>query len=187
MQTRSRLLVARLGAALVSVQLSAQVSAQAAPSASSYYPHATGQHWLYSNGELVVVGQPVRYKGVDVVPTNHQFGKALVSQELLEYRADGSVWLRGVNVGGKLSWYAQPLNVYPPGPLRVGQSWAIGRGTSRVVGTGAVKNEAGTFNALIVSTEYPGSRPQWAYFVPSLGVVRFQTADGVIRELVKAR
>lgn len=152
-----------------------------------YYPHAPYKYWLYSSGEMVVVGQPVQYKGISVVPTNHQFGKALVRQDLLEYRADGSVWLRGVNAGGKLTWYAQPLNVYPAGPLRVGQSWAMGSGQSRVIGTGAVKNTSGTFNALIISTETAGSRSQWAYFVPSVGVVRYQTADGAITDLVKVR
>lgn len=151
----------------------------------NYYPHAPGQSWLYSNGETVVVGQPVRYRGVEVVPTNHQFGKVLVRQDLLEYRADGSVWLRGVHAGGKLSWYGQPLNVYPPGPLRVGQTWATGQGVSRVESVSGIKNEAGHFNAFVISTQYPDSRPQWAYFVPSVGVVRYQTAEGTIRDLVR--
>lgn len=62
----------------------------------NYYPHAPGQSWTYANGETQLVGQPVTYKGIRVVPVNHQFGKILVRQDLLEYRPDGSVWLRGV-------------------------------------------------------------------------------------------
>lgn len=153
-----------------------------------YYPHAEGQYWLYSSGEMQVVGKPVTYKGVKVTPLNHQFGKVLVRQDLLEYRPDGSVWLRGVNQGGKLQWYATPLNVYPAGPLSVGQSWQTGQAISRVTGGASVKNAAGTYNTLIISTETPGSgRSQQSYFVPGVGVVRYQTAEGGVTELVKYR
>lgn len=154
----------------------------------NYYPHAPGNYWTYNSGEMQVVGKAVSYKGVSVIPLNHQFGKILVRQDLLEYRSDGSVWLRGVNQGGKLQWYAAPLNIYPPGPLKMGQEWATGASISRVVGSSGVKNQAGTYNALIISTETPrAGRAQLAYFVPGVGVVRYQTAEGGITELIKYR
>lgn len=153
-----------------------------------YYPHQAGQSWTYGNGETQVVGPPVTYKGVSLVPVNHQFGKILVRQDLMEYRADGSVWLRGVHQNGKLQWYAQPLNVYPPGPLSVGQSWKSGQDSVTVTGVKAVKTAAGTFNALVIATTPRGSRrAQLAYFVPTIGVVGYQTAEGSVVPLVQRK
>ena len=120
-----------------------------------------------------------------MVPVNHQYGGKTFTQDLLEYRPDGSVWLRGLNVGGKLMWYPSPLNVYPPGPLIPGQRWQSGAGALRsvgsVLGSEAVRTPAGTYNALVVRTDLTvGGQPstQITYFVPSLGVVRYITADG---------
>ena len=155
---------------------------------SQYYPHQAGQSWTYGNGETQVVGKPVTYRGVNIIPVNHQFGKILVRQDLMEYRADGSVWMRGVHQNGKLQWYAQPLNVYPPGPLSVGQTWKSGQDSVTVTGVKAVKTKAGTFNALVIATLPQGStRPQLAYFVPTIGVVGYQTAEGTIVPLMERK
>lgn len=155
---------------------------------SPYYPHQAGRSWTYANGETQVVGQPVTYRGVRVVPVNHQFGRILVRQDLMEYRPDGSVWMRGVHQSGKLHWYAQPLNVYPPGPLTVGQSWNSGPDQVTVTGTAAVKTRLGTFNALVLATVPGGSkRAQFSYFVPSVGVVQYQTAEGTVVPLTARR
>ncbi|GGN30533.1 hypothetical protein [Deinococcus daejeonensis] len=151
----------------------------------NYYPHRPGTRWTYSSGETQVVGAPVTHRGVKVTPVSHQYGSTTYSQDLLEYRADGSVWLRGVNAAGRLSWYSPPLLVYPAGPLQTGQSWQAASGPLRmtvtVTGTAPLKLAAGTFNALILRTEtVTGGRSsvQLSYFVPAFGIVRYQTADG---------
>lgn len=150
-----------------------------------YYPHKAGTHWTYSSGETQVVGPAVTHRGVRVVPVSHQFGGKTLTQDLLEYRADGSVWLRGVNAGGRLGWYAAALNIYPPAPLTPGQRWSSASGNIKVSGavTGVATIEAAgrRYNALSVRTETSVDgriSVQTAYFVPGLGVVRFETADG---------
>lgn len=174
-------LLASVSLALVSASLSAPVSPH-------YYPHQAGKSWTYGNGETQVVGAPVTYRGLSLVPVNHLFGKLLVQQDLMEYRPDGSVWLRGIHQNGKLTWLAQPLNVYPPGPLSVGRRWKSGPDDVSVTGTQAVKTSAGTFNALVVTTfSSGGKRAQHRYFVPTLGVVQFQTADGTVVPLIDRR
>lgn len=158
----------------------------------NYYPHASGIHWTYSNGETQVVGPAVTHRGVRVVPVSHQFGGQTFTQDLLEYCPDGSVWLRGVNVGGRLSWYAAPLNVYPPAPLVPGQRWSSGSGalkaSSAVTGVAAVDAAGRKYNALRIRTETTLDGQvsvRTVYFVPGLGVVRHETADGSRAELLR--
>ncbi|GGR82112.1 hypothetical protein [Deinococcus sedimenti] len=160
-------------------------SAWAASLDPHYYPHRPGTRWTYSSGETQLVGAPVTHRGVTVVPLSHQFGSTTYSQDMLEYRPDGSVWLRGVNAAGRLSWYAAPLLVYPTGPLKPGQTWQSSTGTLRmtvtVTGVAPLKLAAGSFNALILRSEtVTGGKAsvQLSYFVPALGIVRYQTADG---------
>ena len=172
----------------LSLPLGLLVSGLAQAASASYYPHTPGQRWSYASGETQIVGQPVTYRGVQVVPVNHQLGTVLVRQDLLEYRKDGSVWLRGVHQGGKLSWYAQPLNVYPPGPLRVGQSWMTGKDSATVTGIKAVKTGVGNFNALVIEVRPGGTgRPQRNAFVPTVGIVQFETAEGTVIPLVSRK
>lgn len=177
---------------LFTALLGSTVAWAAAPA--QYYPHAPGTRWTYANGETQVVGAPLKYKGLMVVPVNHQFGNVLVTQDLLEYRADGSVWLRGVNVNGKLQWYTPALNVYPPAPLKIGQIWnsSVGqiKSTSQVIGTQAVKSGKQTYNALMIQTSSKVSgreTVQVIYFVPTIGVVRYQTADGNLIDLLPGK
>lgn len=158
----------------------------------NYYPSRPGTHWTYSSGETQVVGNPVTHKGVRVTPVSHQYGSTTYSQDLLEYRPDGSVWLRGIwlkgggsGSSGKLTWYNPPLNVYPPAPLTPGMTWASStaglKTTSTVTGLAAVKAGTSTYNALTISTlTNAGGKmsTQVTYFVPSVGVVRYETADG---------
>ncbi|GAA5511749.1 hypothetical protein Dcar01_00462 [Deinococcus carri] len=166
-------------------------SALSAP-APDYYPRQPGTTWSYSSGETQVIAAPTTVRGVPVVPVGHQYGGQTYTQDLLEYRPDGSVWLRGVKAGDRLTWYAAPLNVYPPGPLRPGQRWQSGGGTlkssSQVVGSEPVRVPAGTFNALVIRTDLMvGGRQstQLTSFVPGIGVVRYQTADGSRIDLLK--
>ncbi|MBZ9711761.1 hypothetical protein [Deinococcus multiflagellatus] len=158
----------------------------------SYYPKRPGMRWTYSSGETQVVGAPVVHRGVSVTPVSHQFGQTVFTQDLLEHRADGSVWLRGVNTGGRLTWYTPPLNIYPPGPLRPGQTWtgvtAGLRQRSTVVGVAPLRTSAGAYNTLKIRTETTAAGKlsvQTTYFVPTVGVVRYETADGSVIDLVK--
>ena len=173
----------------------------ALPSAvpADYFPNSPGRVWRYSNGEVqqTLAGRTVQ--GVRVVPLSHSVGKQLVSVDYLEYRG-GGVLLRGVQAGagGRLSWYPSPLVVYPPGPLLPGQSWSSASGgpnglrlSGQVMGIQPLTTGAGNFNALVIRNEVligsdaRKSSTQYAYFVPGLGVVRYQTADGSTIDLLK--
>jgi hypothetical protein len=171
-------------------------TAQAA--SDSYFPAATGTQWRYSNGETQQAGRPRTVQGVVVVPLTHSVGGKLVSEDYLEYTAAG-VYLRGVQAGGKLNWYTPPLQVYPASPLSPGQVWTSVTGSGlrlsgRVVGTQALRTQSGNYNTLVVRNEVmsgsgsagvQNSSTQYAYFVPGLGVVRYQTADGSTVDLLK--
>ncbi|EYB66642.1 hypothetical protein DEIPH_ctg079orf0023 [Deinococcus phoenicis] len=157
-----------------------------------FYPLIPGTTWTYTSGETQVVGTPTTVRGIRVTPVSHQYGGKTYTQDLLEARADGSIWLRGVNAGGRLTWYATPLNVYPPGPLHPGQHWQSGSGALKssgsVTGTAPLRVPAGTFNALVIRTDLSvggQQSTQITYFVPGLGVVRYQTADGSQIDLLK--
>ncbi len=166
----------------------------------TYFPSAAGTQWRYSNGETQRAGQPRVIQGVNVVPLGHSVGGKLVSEDYLEYTAAG-VYLRGVQAGGRLNWYTPPLQVYPASPLTPGQVWSsitLGglRLSGRVVGTQALRTQSGSYNALVVRSEVSAgaatgaagvqnTSTQYAYFVPGLGVVRYQTADGSTVDLLK--
>ncbi|WP_019010643.1 hypothetical protein [Deinococcus aquatilis] len=181
----------RVAACLSSLLLACAPAAGAA-TPSSYYPQKTGLRWSYSSGETQEIGTPAVYKGVRVIPVTHQYGSTVYTQDLLEYRADGSVWLRGVNAGGRVNWYTPPLNVYPPGPLTPGQTWSSASGalksSSRVTGVEPLRIGKTSYNTLVIRTVLTsGGRQsiQLTYFVPTVGVVRYQTADGSQIDLVK--
>ena len=169
----------------------------------TYFPNAAGTRWRYSNGETQQTGRPRVIRGVNVVPLGHSVGGRLVAEDYLEYRADG-VYLRGVQAGGRLNWYTPPLQVYPASPLTPGQVWSsvtLGglRLSGRVVGTQALRTQSGSYNALVVRSEVSAgaatvgtgatgvqnTSTQYAYFVPGLGVVRYQTADGSTVDLLR--
>lgn len=177
--------------------LAALLLTSALAASDAYFPNAAGTQWRYSNGETQQVGKPRTVQGVVVVPLSHSVGGRLVSEDLLEYTAAG-VYLRGVQAGGKLSWYTPPLQVYPASPLSPGQVWSSVtagglRLSGRVVGTQALKTQSGSYNALVVRNEVASgtsagvqnSSTQYAYFVPGLGVVRYQTADGSTVDLLR--
>lgn len=160
--------------------------------AKNYHPNTPGTTWTYSNGETQIVGKARQYKGVKVTPINHQYGNILITQDLVEYRPDGSVWLRGVNTSGKLSWYQKPLMIYPAGVMVPGASWkSVGGGierVSQVTGSQGVRTKVGAYNALVIQTDtLVGNEvtTQLNYFVPTVGIVKIVTAEGAEVELVK--
>ena len=169
-----------------------------------YFPRTPGTIWRYSSGEVQQALATKTVQGVQVTPVSHTVGAQLISVDYLEYRG-GGVFLRGVQAagtGGRLSWYEPPLVVYPPGPLQAGQQWssasvAVKKGTGslrlsgQVIGSRALTTALGSFNALVIrndissgnTTKNPSA--QYVYFVPGLGVVRYQSADGSTVDLVK--
>lgn len=159
----------------------------------SYYPRLLGTQWRYSSGEVQRTGPERRVRGLAVVPLRHSVGGRLVSEDLMEYRPDG-VYLRGVQIGLQLTWYAAPLLVYPAAPLYVGQRWQSEAGglrlSGQVIATEGLRTAAGQYNAYVIRTVVtpPGrSLPsaQYSYFVPGLGVVRYVTADRSTIDLLK--
>ncbi|AZI41346.1 hypothetical protein EHF33_00105 [Deinococcus psychrotolerans] len=159
--------------------------------AGNYFPNAPSTIWRYSSGETQVIGQPVTVNGVSVIPTAHQIGGTTVSEDLLEYRG-GGVYLRGVRIGKQVIWYTPPLTVYPSSPLSLGQRWESSSGglklSSRVMGNEPLSLPAGNFNALLIRSDVSSGKStstQYSYFVPGLGVVRYQAAGGQVVDLVK--
>ncbi|UWX63366.1 hypothetical protein [Deinococcus rubellus] len=85
-----------------------------------------------------------------------------------------------------------PLTVYPSSPLTLGQRWESTSGSlklsSRVMGSEPLSLSAGNFNALLIRSDVSsggGTSTQYSYFVPGLGVVRYQTAGGQVVDLLK--
>ncbi|UQN05568.1 hypothetical protein [Deinococcus sp. QL22] len=182
----------RVAACLSSMLLLTCAPGAGAAPPSGYYPQKAGLRWTYSSGETQIVGAPAVFRGVRVIPVTHQYGSTVYTQDLMEYRADGSVWLRGVNAGGRVTWYTPPLNVYPPGPLTPGHTWSSSSGSlksvSTVTGVEALRVGTTPYNALVIRTVLTSSgkqSTQLTYFVPSVGVVRYKTADGSKIDLVK--
>lgn len=162
-----------------------------AQAAGSYFPNSSATLWRYSNGETQQIGQPTAVKGVSVVPTLHQIGGVTVAEDLLEYRS-GGVYLRGVRIGKQLVWYSPPLTVYPSSPLTLGQRWESKSGSlklsSRVMGNQPLSLASGNYNALLIRSEVSSagsSSVQYSYFVPGLGVVRYQAEGGQVVDLLK--
>ena len=171
--------------------LLALLLSSAALASGVYFPSASATTWRYSSGETQQLGQPVTIKGVSVVPTAHQIGGRVVSEDLLEYRG-GGVFLHGVRIAGQVIWYNPPLTVYPSSPLTLGQRWESTSGSlklsSRVMGNEALSIAAGNFNSLVIRSDVTSGSSvstQYSYFVPGLGVVRYQTAGGQVVDLLK--
>ena len=158
---------------------------------SAYFPNTPATTWRYSSGETQQIGQPTTVKGVSVIPTAHQIGGRTVSEDLLEYRG-GGVYLRGVRIAGQVVWYTPPLTVYPSSPLTLGQRWESKSGSlklsSRVMGNEPLSLPAGNFNALLIRSDVSSGKSvstQYSYFVPGLGVVRYQAEGGQVVDLLK--
>ncbi|WP_293911524.1 hypothetical protein [Deinococcus sp.] len=175
----------------LSLMLCAQMLGSVALAAGSYFPDTPGKSWKYSSGETQQLGQPVVIRGVNVIPTAHIIGGRTVSEDLNEYRG-GGVFLRGVRIGAQVIWYNPPLTIYPSSPLSLNQHWESASGSlklsSRVIGSEPLSLSAGNFNTLVIRTDVnsgAATSSQFTYFVPGLGVVRFQTAGGQVTDLQK--
>lgn len=161
----------------------------------AYYPSEAGLSWTYSNGETQTLSGPRDVGGAERMVLTHYFGGVPVSEEVLAY-GDGVV-SHGTAAGGEVMTYRPPLTVYPPSPLRAGDTWqsttTVGgidiTLSSEVLGTAGVQTPAGRFNALRIRqttlTSSGGRTVLELFFVPTVGVVRFLTQDGTTIDLIE--
>jgi hypothetical protein len=174
---------------LVALLLTGTAAAQ-----EGYYPSAPGLSWTYDSGETQTLTGPRDFEGVEVMVLTHFFDGAPVSEDYLLF-GEGVESL-GSASGGQITSYIPPLQVYPPGPLSVGDTWESSTRVSgfeivlsaEVLALRGVSTAAGRFNALqIRQTTTTSSGAQTVldlYFVPSVGVVRFVTNDGTTIDLI---
>ncbi len=166
-----------------------------AASAQDYYPAAAGLSWTYSSGETQTISGPRSFQGREVWVLTHYLEGVPISEDYLEYGEDGVI-SHGSAAGGEVFVYSPPLLVYPPAPLEAGMTWASTTGLpgfnltldSSVVGVGGVATPSGRFNALQIRqttlTSNGGQTVLQLYLVPGVGVVRFQTQDGTVIDLI---
>jgi hypothetical protein len=147
----------------------------------AYYPHGSGWAWRYSSGEL----QTMKPLGSGVWELIHSFSGIVRSIDLLRYTPQG-IYLVGLIADGQEELYQPALELYPSGPLYVGEEWG---GQSRfeghqvrmfawVEGLRGISTPAGRFNAFLLRiswvVEGGGEELLRDYFVPGLGVVRYE-------------
>jgi len=169
------------------------VATAAAPP--GYYPARAGLSWTYSSGETQQLAGPRDVDGHKVMVLTHYFNGVPVSEDYLQFSADGVKTL-GTAASGKVTLYPSPLTVYPASPLKPGMQWQSTTKlpsfditlSSDVVGIRGVKTQAGRFNALQIRqrtlTSNGGKTVMDLFFVPSVGVVRFVTQDGTTIDLI---
>lgn len=182
----------RVVLALLALVLLASWPALAQP----YYPNVAGYSWTYSSGETQQLSGPREMAGRQVMVLTHYFEGVPISEDYMEYTAQGVVSY-GSAAGGQVFMYDPALVVYPQEPLAQGMTWT---GTtnlggfnltlsSEVVGLRGVATQAGRFNALLIrQTTLTSNGAQTVldiYFVPAVGIVRFQTQDGSTIDLIE--
>ncbi|HEX7000692.1 MAG TPA: hypothetical protein VF164_03260 [Trueperaceae bacterium] len=187
--TLSRARPLRIAAALVML-LAAVATAQ------DYYPSDAGMSWTYSSGETQTISGPRELGGRQLMVLTHYYEGLPISEDYLEY-TDTGVFSHGSAAGGQVYQYQPALVVYPAAPLQPGMSWT---GTTslagfdltlsaEVLGLRGVATPAGRFNALQIRqttlTSNGGQTVLDIYFVPTVGIVRFQTQDGTVIDLIE--
>lgn len=185
----------RLATSAWAALIVALTSVFAAAQTQSYYPHAPGLSWTYSSGETQTLSGPRTMNGREVMVLTHYYEGIPISEDYLEYRADG-VLSHGTAAGGQVFGYEPGLVVYPAEPLAPGATWTS---TSRmagfnvtlsaeVVGLRGVATTVGRYNALLIrqtTLTSNGARTLLdIYFVPTVGIVRFVTQDGTTIDLI---
>lgn len=157
-----------------------------------YFPSGVGFSWVYSSGEE----QTFARESGGLLVLEHRFSGRSRYADLLRYDASG-VYLEGVYIGGTTQKYEPPLQLYPSGPLIIGQEWGMRSSiqgktvafVAKVIRLEGVQVPAGKFNAYVIRTSFVtqsgGSSVVESYFVPGVGVVRFVGADGSAVDLVK--
>lgn len=180
---------------LRAARLLALLACLATAAGQDYFPAEPGYAWTYSNGETQTLSGPREVDGERVLVLTHAMDGVPVSEEHLRY--DDGVVSFGTAAGGDVMRYQPPLRVYPTPPLEVGDTW---ESTTTVAGVDitlsssveavrGVQTPAGRFNALqvrqVTLTSSGGRTALNLYFVPSVGVVRFETQDGTTVDLIE--
>lgn len=164
--------------------------------AQGYYPNEPGMSWTYSSGETQTLSGPREVEGRQLLVLTHYFEGVPISEDYLEY-TDQGVFSHGSAAGGQVFQYRPALVVYPPSPLEAGMTWT---GTTalpgfdltlsaEVLGLRGVTTPAGRFNAFHIRqttlTSNGGRTVLDIYFVPTVGIVRFETQDGTVIDLIE--
>ena len=164
--------------------------------AQGYYPNEPGMSWTYSSGETQTLSGPREVEGRQLLVLTHYFEGVPISEDYLEY-TDQGVFSHGSAAGGQVFQYRPALVVYPPSPLEAGMTWT---GTTalpgfdltlsaEVLGLRGVATPAGRFNAFHIRqttlTSNGGQTVLDIYFVPTVGIVRFETQDGTVIDLIE--
>ena len=164
--------------------------------AQSYFPHRDGMSWTYNNGETQTLNGPVEIAGEKVMVLTHLLGGNVISKDYLAYD-DAGVFSYGTEAGGQTLLYDPPLTLYAGDRLQVGQGWQSATSVAgfditlaaEVMGMRGVRTDAGRFNALQVRqrtfTNTGAQTTLDLYVVPGVGVVRFETGDGTVVDLVE--
>ena len=164
--------------------------------AQGYYPAEAGMSWTYSSGETQQLSGPRDFAGRQVMVLTHYYEGVPISEDYMEYTPQG-VLTYGSAAGGEVFSYAPPLVVYPQEPLAAGMTWTSTTSlsgfnltlSSEVVGLRGVATPAGRFNALLIRqttlTSNGGQTILDIYFVPAVGIVRFETQDGTVIDLIE--
>ncbi len=161
-----------------------------------FHPQQSGYSWTYTNGETQMLGGPRDFAGQQVMVLTHWFQGDAISEDYLVYSPDGVLHV-GTAAAGTVMTYSPPLRAYIAGPFQVGTSW---QSTARlgdisitlsaeVLGMRGVETPAGRFNAWqvrqVTVTNTGAQTVLDAYFVPTVGVVRYVMQDGSIINLLE--
>ena len=164
--------------------------------AQQYHPQQEGYSWTYTNGETQTMSGPRDFNGQQVMVLTHWLHGDAVSEDYLVYAPEGVLHV-GTAAGGNVLSYNPPLLAYGPGPFQPGTQWQSSARLSgmdltmsaEVLGTAGVETPAGRFNALqirqVTVTSTGGQTVLDAYFVPSVGVVRYVLQDGTVINLLE--
>lgn len=164
--------------------------------AQAYYPAEPGMSWTYSSGETQLLSGPRDLGGRSVMVLTHYFEGVPISEDYMEYTPQG-VLSFGSAAGGEVFTYQPALVVYPQEPLAAGMTWTSTTSlsgfnltlSSEVMGLRGVATPAGRFNALLIRqttlTSNGGQTILDIYFVPTVGIVRFETQDGTVIDLIE--
>ncbi len=164
--------------------------------AQDYHPQLSGYSWTYTNGETQAMSGPRDFGGQQVMVLTHWLRGDAVSEDYLVYSPRGIEHV-GTAAGGSVLVYSPPLLAYAAGPFEPGSKWQstsnIGTVSvtlsAEVLGTRGVETPAGRFNAWqirqVTVTSTGAQTVLDAYFVPSVGVVRYVMQDGTVVNLVE--
>lgn len=164
--------------------------------AQQYHPQQPGFSWTYTNGETQTLSGPREFQGQQVLVLTHWLHGDAVSEDYLVYAPEGVLHV-GTAAGGSVLNYDPPLKAFDAGPFQPGSKWQSSSRISglqltmsaEVLGSVGVETPAGRFNAFqirqVTVTSTGGQTVLDAYFVPSVGVVRYVLQDGTVINLLE--